>query len=232
MKRVFYLSLTLFVALTSIICHNAFPWDNEVTHRDLSGFAADFSVLSLSKGNYLSKIGFKEGLSEFLKWGSSERTVKKWLHEGAYREDEGNLWEMKFNTARFNNHFHNPLRAAVNWNIAGLDDYVSIPPFFVFGESALLWAQDGIRQSDFRNSQSEWDWSWQTIRMYFYRALTSVTDAERQEYFARTFRGLGHQMHLIQDMAVPAHVRNDAHPLDSMMKWVGTYLFESWAAKK
>jgi hypothetical protein len=28
------------------------------------------------------------------------------------------------------------------------------------------------------------------------------------------FEGLGHLIHLIQDMAVPAHTRNDAHPLD------------------
>jgi hypothetical protein len=34
---------------------------------------------------------------------------------------------------------------------------------------------------------------------------------KRDEYFAQTFRGLGHQMHLIQDASQPDHVRNDAH---------------------
>lgn len=32
------------------------------------------------------------------------------------------------------------------------------------------------------------------------------------------FRGLGHQIHLIQDMAVPEHVRNDAHP--ELWRWL------------
>ena len=40
-------------------------------------------------------------------------------------------------------------------------------------------------------------------------------------YFKQTFRSLGQVMHLVSDMAVPAHVRNDSHP--------GPLL--SWAAK-
>ncbi len=37
----------------------------------------------------------------------------------------------------------------------------------------------------------------------------------------RAYQGIGHQLHLIQDMAVPAHVRNDAHP--------GGDPYEAWA---
>src|SRR3990172_7950744 len=57
-------------------------------------------------------------------------------------------------------------------------------------------------------------------------ALTSPTDTERQANFAKTFKGLGHLIHLIQDVAQPAHVRNDAHPLDGLGVIEG---LESWA---
>jgi len=74
------------------------------------------------------------------------------------------------------------------------------------------------------------DWSWESIKDYYYFAFTSPTEAERQQYFARTFRGLGHQMHLIQDATVPDHVRNDVHPEDSM-GWGYDVGFEKWARK-
>jgi len=49
---------------------------------------------------------------------------------------------------------------------------------------------------------------------------------ERENYFARTFKGLGHQMHLIQDMSVPEHVRNDGHPDKGRYE---KFTIESWA---
>ena len=91
--------------------------------------------------------------------------------------------------------------------------------------SSLLWAQDSTKQS----VSIEGDWSWRTIRDFFYESLTSKTDAERQAYFAQTFRGLGQQMHLIQDAAQPAHVRNDAHPIDGA-GW--TDGLETWTKNK
>lgn len=78
----------------------------------------------------------------------------------------------------------------------------------------------------------------------FYTALTGkdFTDtvvapdkAKRDEYFARTFKGLGHQMHLIQDAAQPDHVRNDAHPEDAIFgKNIlnGSRYFETWAKEE
>ena len=63
----------------------------------------------------------------------------------------------------------------------------------------------------------------------------------RRALFAQLFKGLGHQMHLVQDMAVPAHVRNDAHAEESMQgdeRWYvnmlvrkGPLYFETWAKR-
>jgi hypothetical protein len=49
------------------------------------------------------------------------------------------------------------------------------------------------------------------VRAHYNQALTASTQDEREEWLAKTFRGLGHLFHLIQDAAVPAHTRNDAH---------------------
>ncbi len=50
---------------------------------------------------------------------------------------------------------------------------------------------------------------WDDARSYYYRALTSPIGAEKDSYFVKTFLAVGHLMHLLQDMGVPAHTRND-----------------------
>lgn len=56
-------------------------------------------------------------------------------------------------------------------------------------------------------------WSWNDAREYYFKALTSETKKERDENWAKTFRALGQVMHLLQDSANPAHVRDDPHVL-------------------
>lgn len=51
--------------------------------------------------------------------------------------------------------------------------------------------------------------AWPDTRRYFYNALTSATKEERGHYFAMTFFSLGHNLHILEDMGVPAHTRND-----------------------
>jgi hypothetical protein len=139
------------------------------------------------------------------------QTIVKWIMDGSDFEDDGDLF-----TGRFYNHFYNPLK---NGTEAGLDD--EIGGYRVTGEPALSWGLESANNPD---------WSWQAVRGYYYRALTAPSPSERQSSFARLFDGLGHQFHLIQDMAQPAHVRNDAHPLDGLNWWVAG--LESWAARK
>src|SRR3989304_5976223 len=51
--------------------------------------------------------------------------------------------------------------------------------------------------------------AWPDTREYFYNALTAETEEERDHYFALTFFSLGHNLHILEDMGVPAHTRND-----------------------
>ena len=80
--------------------------------------------------------------------------------------------------------------------------------------SALQWAWDGTSQ----DREEEGDQSWLRIRDVYLEALTALTETERKAGFEEMFKGLGHQMHLVQDIAVPAHARNDSHPLEAYFK--------------
>jgi hypothetical protein len=111
-----------------------------------------------------------------------EESLLKWILDGSLRADD---WTYFFN------HFHNPL--AADWSQAG----------FGPGYSAILWGQT--------SNQGYPSWSWQNTRQYFLDALTSMQKADRDLGLTMTFQGLGHLIHLIQDMASPAHTRNDPH---------------------
>ena len=217
-----HISLILFILFGLVFNNSALSWDDKVTHKDLSNFAAENSVLSQAQGNYLINLGLNKGLDEPLTWNGISRNISLWLQEGAQLEDKSSTLFPILGTTRSLNHFHNPLKP---WSQAGLDDYYL---GHWTGESSLVWAQDGNAQQNV----VEGDWSWQKTRSYYYTALTSITESARQDNFAKTFRGLGHQMHLLQDTAVPDHTRNDAHPEDAMFgsnPFTGSAYFESWA---
>jgi hypothetical protein len=213
--------IILLMVIPIINISEIFAWDDKVTHADISKYAAENSVLTPSKGDYLKNLGYGTALTEKFSWNNKTQSALLWLREGATLEDAGNNINALLGAGRFNNHFHNPLKP---WGSAGLND------LGYTGESTIFWAQYGAWQA----SYVEGDWSWSRIRNSFYLALTSKNEAERQANFAQTFKGLGHQMHLIQDMAVPAHVRNDAHPEESLLEFnrlSGDYYFETWVKK-
>lgn len=91
------------------------------------------------------------------------------------------------------------------------------------GKSALEWATLSVGEQDF---------SWNDVRTYYRNALTAQDKTTRETNFAKTFRGLGQLMHLVQDMSIPAHTRNDDHlyiPLVPIVAKGDPY--EKWAEK-
>src|SRR6056297_345839 len=99
---------------------------------------------------------------------------------------------------RCKNHFYNPQTGS------GLDDgkYKLAP-----GIPAPRWSDSSVDQS---KPYYGGDYSWQSA-IYYYQ----------QEDYQKAFISLGHVLHLLEDMAVPAHVRNDAHEEGDP--------YESWA---
>lgn len=144
-----------------------------------------------SINSYLNaNLDFSKGAEEVV----NGQEIISLIQDGGRFEDNGIRWF---------HHFHTPLEP---WDQSGFKDLYL---------SSILWAQKPVgTQSFFGN------WSWLDARYDFYKALTATTDSDRQRYFANTFRAVGQLMHLVQDLSVPAHTRDDAHVLYSYEKWV------------
>ena len=159
------------------------------THRAINLKIATYMMNGFSLNQHLkSNLGFSQGIDETL----DGRRVDVWLELGGLYEDKPPL---TIPYTRSMNHFHNPLKT---WDISGFKGTF---------QSSVIWVQD---QGTFG---SLWggDWSWKKARTSFYKGLTGAIKADRDTNFADTFRSLGQVMHLVQDVSVPSHTRDDAH---------------------
>ncbi len=133
--------------------------------------------------------------------------LKAFIIDGSSREDD---------IPRFLNHFYDPV-----YN-RGLETDYSITPFIPIGswESAKDWADDSVNQNkpiykvpatigsiltvieqrkiSAISSETNFTWS---------RAIDFYAEGKNEEAMFT----LGHVLHLIEDMSVPDHTRNDAH---------------------
>lgn len=154
------------------------------THEAINEVAANIS----SANDYLiNQLKITGGLETYFSNGSLNKKAIKWIQLGGKTEDE------PFYSRSFN-HYLNPIN---NSGYGGLF------------KSALEWshAQDTI------GSTFGGDYDWSAVRSYYLNALISTDKATRDSYFASTFQGVGQLMHLVTDMSVPAHTRNDGHIL-------------------
>ncbi len=189
------------------------------THEALNENIANISGVN----SYLiNQLGFPDGL----KTTFNEKWAIEWLKLGGKTEDEPAY-------TRSRNHFHNP---SLPWDQAGLNSGIFT------GKSSTLWIQD---QSNRRITDLGGDWSWNTARKFYHAALTgnstalngfkveeslfnsttiagkiNMNETERNQFFAWTFRAVGQVMHLVEDMSVPSHTRNDSHLFYNYEDWV------------
>jgi len=162
------------------------------THEFINEYIARNTLNGFLLDAYLKdQLHISEGIE--VKYASNK--VWWWLRIGGTYEDTPPGCIPYWRSVR---HFHNPLTDA------------GYGPF----ESSISWSQKSA------GSQSCGHYSWHDVRAYFYNALTSPLKMERDRHFAQTFRGLGQLMHLVQDLSVPAHTRNDGHILYNYEKWV------------
>jgi hypothetical protein len=216
MKKITFFTLAL-VLLLSFRVYAL----KEGTHKAINQYIAVNNINGFSLDTYIrNQLGFSIGVKQDV----IGKKVFEWLGYGGVQEDRpGSIFDYVLNNEnRSVNHFHNPLKI---WDEAGLNDslfvpvFVPYPPFIQWqirwytGQSSILWSQN-INQS------LGGKWSWQDGREYFYIALTgrdfsgtavALNQADRERYFAYTFRSVGQLLHLVQDASVPEHVRNDAH---------------------
>lgn len=175
------------------------------THRLLNRRVADVSAVD----SYLrEELGLSRGLTE----NFNGKRARQWIEEGGAAEDQAFGFEPLGAAFRSRQHFHNPL---LPWDQAGLAGRcLALVP--LSGEASVHWAQDP-------NQGLSGQAAWADARQHFRGALTLPSKAERDAAWAQTFQILGQQMHLVADLAAPAHTRNDPHCLADG--------FEAWASK-
>jgi hypothetical protein len=111
----------------------------------------------------------------------NNKKIRDWMKDGSWMED--------LNIDILTSHFYNPL---TNKGLTEMG--------ITIGESAY----------DRTNNPSNL-WSWKWARDVLYSGLTATDKTTRNINLSHTFEALGHAMHLVQDVAVPAHTRNDMH---------------------
>lgn len=142
----------------------------------------------------------------------------KLLMQAAIDEDDG---------LRMLNHFYDPIHKT---GLVGKNPLTGIT--LVKGLPSKEWAQNSLAQAGLVNNAlalvidqdklDSSDFAWR-------RAIEDYARGSKE----RGLEGLGHVLHLIEDLTVPAHVRNDPHP---PAKTVGKELgdddpYEHWSHK-
>ncbi len=136
---------------------------------------------------------------------------KQWMMDGSREED--------MPVTRTLNHFYDPIYQR---GLSGDINAEELAPFIKILKPMILsakdWAQDSYAQATFlaeayKNAalnpyaQSTKSAVEILTTHTWEKAINSYINGDKQE----AFRNLGHVLHLIEDMAVPAHVRNDHH---------------------
>jgi hypothetical protein len=220
MKRVIICLLLIF--LDSLVAYSFeklthMSMNREIVTRRINGFSLD---------EYIKQVlGLSGGIKEKL----NGVEIMEYVEEGGRREDEPEgLWLYITNKARNNNHFHNPLEPLLEHAGLNLKLWIPIPQrwpkppsfFHLEGQSSVVWAQNPNQDP---HQELGGNWSWHDARDYFYKGLTLEEKTQREEALGKAFRALGQLMHLVQDLSVPAHTRNEVHGL--------IFHYEAWLEK-
>ncbi|MDD4162225.1 MAG: hypothetical protein PHW87_07065 [Methanothrix sp.] len=144
-----------------------------------------------------------------------EKEIAKWIIDGGWSADEP-----EFTMALV--HFYDPKNPEKSWltdqqfvvkAVNQLSSTKGNPEI-----SAVDWAFDTFDKTKETMSIDLFiqDYSWKDGKEYFKNALASPDRSN--ENYGKAWRALGETMHLMADMTVPAHVRNDGHAYKEFMK--------------
>ena len=140
-----------------------------------------------------------EEISWLIKGSTGEDTPPRWVNH-FYDPKTGQGW----NSQRMGNVPQNVLQTITNLGISR--DPVS----------AVGWAHNQNLQSEYALYKG--DQTWETAVYHYVRWM----DGKNKEDKKKAFTALGHILHLLQDLSVPAHTRQDTH--------VSGDPYEQWAA--
>ena len=201
-------SSILNIVILLLLCSSSSAYDNDLLHPRIN---LEASRLADNVNMRMKALGYMNGVNDSLSIAPSKKLFE-YFRDGGTQED--------IPLGRTIRHFHDPLK---KWNSAG---------FKGGGLSSLLWAQ---AQSNFQGAYGG-DRSWKKARTMFYEGLTVSDRGTREKRLVYVFQSLGQIMHLIADVSVPAHVRNDIHvfPYELLGHQVGSrwQTYENWAKRR
>jgi hypothetical protein len=206
--RVVKLLMILAAALAVLLlcAPGVLAYNNVGSHPTINQMAyGSFVNYYMSDDPYLKMASLNGGQTNGLAWdpqdGTSNhqritepvrtKTIAQWISDAGFSADEPEI-DMALK------HFYDPIRYPqylTDWvnDFPGGDGYVN--PH----EDAFEWAfTDSDNTYGFENGEN------------YYRTALADTDPGTLDY-GKAWRSVGETMHLISDMTVPAHVRNDAH---------------------
>jgi hypothetical protein len=150
------------------------------------------------------------GLFKIIRSGEKSLNCSEWIEEGGYTAEEPELWQDL-------RHFYDPAAAPGSprylsdfrdWGLWATNNagrlFSELPQI-----DAVDWAVEGPARGRFQPNEYSWDRGVDYMRRAFSNA-ESVDQKDR--LFAAAWRALGETLHVLADMTVPAHVRNDSHP--------------------
>lgn len=187
MKRIFFI---LILISSFLISRAVFAYDDKTTHPALTDEIIDF--FNSISGDPISK---RDRISI-----SAEE--KEWIVSGSISEDTVPRWI---------NHFYDPIYK-VGWNGEQANQWISKEIMQKFSDvilssesavSSLNWVHNQELQAKYQRYLGNKTWE---KAIYEY-----VKNKNKQEAYS----ALGNVLHLLEDMAVPDHTRNDTHPNDS-----------------
>jgi hypothetical protein len=174
-----------------------------VTHEALSTEAAFASTLAV--GSALQDLGLPSLTSSVNYGGSAPTTALSLVQQGAFDEDN-------FPTSI--NHFYDPqhlrgLNLGIDVGIASPDWIIadSFPPGIYSG------------------------FSYRTAEQEYLLTLTASSVSQRLANAGLMYQSIGHVIHHVQDMAQPAHVRNDTHIHFDVASQNPYAYYEIWTAR-
>ncbi len=138
------------------------------------------------------------------KEGKTNQPFSWWVYEGGFSADEPETWQAL-------RHFYDPCSLSRDDYDGGklvsylTDDMNRTLAPFMSGFAPKVNAKDLALTGS--------PYSWKAGRESLDKAFAvGVAIPGKRAYFGNAWRALGECMHLLADMGLPAHVRNDAHP--------------------
>ncbi|MBI2300274.1 MAG: hypothetical protein HYU66_15235 [Armatimonadetes bacterium] len=140
--------------------------------------------------------------------GDAEFTPAGWIIEGGYTADEPEVYMCL-------RHFYDPTKPE------GQRYLTDIPFLGKFREQVRsIWRRDvevvnptiDSRAWAFTRADNPWGWQQGLTAMRQALGQGDLTRAKRNRLAATAWRALGESMHLMADLTVAAHTRNDGHP--------------------